>query len=107
MQLARFRSDRSRAGHLTRGLVLATLIAAPALGLPADYDETFQACREKAPVDRADCCKSTANECAAECESLSKSQSDMTATARNEYLVACQAECATSEDDCTNPSNGE
>ncbi len=102
IQHVRFRS-RSRVGHLTRGLALATLVAAPALGLPADYDETFQACLEKAPADRAECCKSTANECAAECESLAESQSDMTPAARNEYLVACQTECATSEGDCTTP----
>jgi hypothetical protein len=103
MQRARFRRDRSRAGPLIRGLILAALIAAPALAQPAGYDETFQGCREKAPEDRAECCKSTANECAAECESLAESQSDMTQSARTEYLVACQTECAVSEGDCTAP----
>ena len=107
-QHARFRIVGSHARHSICGLIVAMLFAAPALGLPADdYAEAFQACAGQPPKERAHCCTSAANDCAGECQRLTDSQrgtTEMSPAALEEYLLACQAECAASESECTTPS---
>jgi len=103
MPRARFRTIPRCADPLIRGLLLAALVAAPALGEPAAYDESFQACLAQAPEERQTCCTNTANECAGACQRDTEalgSSSAMTPEDLDEYLIACQSECAMSGSEC-------